>query len=103
MFHTVVLCRFNSVISSVPVFWGKKKDYAGMKCDLNTETHCYAEALTWAAVRSWELASSKRMNPFSYAVDNSSQVTIIAPTQNQLLFTVHSIVHCGHRATSMQW
>lgn len=51
-----------------------------MKCDVNTETHFYAEALTWAAVRYRKQGSPKRMSWFHYAVQNSSQVTSILLT-----------------------
>lgn len=51
-----------------------------MKCDVNTETNFYAEALTWAAVRYRKQGSPKRMSWFHYAVQNSSQVTSILLT-----------------------
>lgn len=53
-----------------------------MKCDVNTETHFYTEALIWAAVRYRERGSPKRMSRFHYAVQNSSQVTSILLTIN---------------------
>lgn len=94
MFHTAVLCRFNSVISSLTVFWEKKR---------LGRNEVWCEHRNSLLRRSVDLSCCK-IQKTGFSKKNeliSLRSTKLQPshkysTHNHLLFPVHSIVHCGH-------
>lgn len=94
MFHTAVLCRFNSVISSLTVFWEKKRlGRNEVWCEHRNPLLYRSIDLSCCKIQ--RTGFSKKNEPISLR-GTKLQPSHKYSTHNQLLFPVHSIVHCGH-------